>query len=177
MSDSPPPPKDAEPDPFLAVARVVAAHGIKGEARCAILTDFPERFRKTRMLFLGAERRRFEVEQARLQRGSVLIKLAGVDDRAAAEHLRGVTLYVPEAEAVILPEGSYFWHQIIGLQVQTVEGSALGQISEILETGSNDVYVVQGPRGELLLPAIRDVIQNVDLERGLITVALMEGLV
>ena len=75
-----------------------------------------------------------------------------------------------------MPEGEYFHYQLIGLQVLTESGERLGEISEIIITGSNDVYVVSGADGEILLPALNQVIRAVDLERGLMTVRLMEGL-
>jgi 16S rRNA processing protein RimM len=179
MADHPAPDVPAPADGYLAVARIVGAHGIRGEVRCALLTDFPERFKRGLHVFLGDERNAREVERARLERNRVLLKLNGVDSRTDAEALRGATIFVAEADAVRLPRGSYFWHQIIGLRVRTTDGRALGSVAEIIETGSNDVYVVRGKppdHGELLLPAIKDVVRKIDLARGEITVELLEGL-
>lgn len=105
-----------------------------------------------------------------------MIKLAGIEDRTAAEQLRGALLQVPLEQAVSLPPGSYYWHQILGLQVIERGGRVLGTVNEILTTGSNDVYVVRSGERELLLPAIRDVIREIDLERGVIVVELLPGL-
>lgn len=105
-----------------------------------------------------------------------MIKLAGIEDRTAAEQLRGALLQVPLEQAVRLPPGSYYWHQILGLQVIERGGRVLGTVREILTTGSNDVYVVRSDERELLLPAIRDVIREIDLERGVIVVELLPGL-
>jgi len=165
-----------EPTSFLAIARIAAAHGVKGEVRCELITDFPERFRRTDRVYGGSERTPFAVERARLEKDSVLLKLAGVDTRADAERLRGMLLYVPEADAVPLPDDTYFWHQIIGMRVQTPDGRELGTVAEILPTGSNDVYVVRGQGRELLLPAIHDVVQHLDVAAGVMTVELIEGL-
>jgi 16S rRNA processing protein RimM len=144
--------------------------------RCAILTDFPSRFATTKRVLLGDAKRPYDVERARLVRGAVVLKLSDVASRDEADRLRGQTLYVPDSEAVPLDEGSYFWYQIIGLRVLTADGEELGRIDEIIATGSNDVYVVRSGKQELLVPAIRDVVQRVDLERGIVTVELMEGL-
>ncbi|MBM2809564.1 MAG: ribosome maturation factor RimM [Chloroflexi bacterium] len=163
-------------DDYLAVARVVAAHGIRGEVRCEVITDFPERFRSTKRLFLGAAHTPVDVERARSQKGGLLLKFADVDTRNAAERLRGVTLSIPGTEAVALPPGSFFWHDIIGLRVLTTAGDDLGQVAEILQTGGNDVYVVKRGDAELLIPAIKDVVRDVDLGAGVMTVELMEGL-
>ena len=175
------PPSDGMPtdDAYLAVARVVAAHGIRGEVRCALLTDFPDRFKRGLRVFVGAERVIYEVDRARLDKKGVVLKLSGVEERDAAEALRGQELAVAEKDAVRLPRGTYFWHQVIGLRVRTTEGQALGTVADILETGSADVYVVRRDspeEGELLLPAIKDVVQKIDLRRGEMTVTLIEGL-
>ncbi len=166
-------------DAYLAVARVVAAHGIRGEVRCSLLTDFPERFKKGLRLYVGDERTPHEVERARVDRKGVVLKLTAVDQRSDAEALRGALLCVTETDAVRLPRGSYFWHEIIGLRVRTTDGRYLGKVAEIMETGSADVYVVRPDppaRGELLLPAIKDVVRAIDLGQGEMTVTLIEGL-
>ena len=90
--------------------------------------------------------------------------------------LIGQWLTVPLEAVEPLPEGEYFHFQLIGLRVVTVEGEALGEVSEIIETGSNDVYVVNGPAGQVLIPAIASVVQQVDLEQGVMAVQLMEGM-
>jgi len=164
-------------DEYLAVARVVAPHGIRGEVRCQVITDFPERFERTPRLFAGNARQPVDVERSRVDRRVVLLKLNGVDTREDAEKMRGQTLYIHESDAVQLPPDSFFWHQIIGLTVRTVDGQELGTITEIMETGSNDVYVVKSGERELLLPAIKDVVREIDLDSGVMTVELLEGLV
>src|SRR5581483_11749973 len=97
--------------PFLAVARIVAPQGIRGEVRCEVITDFPDRLRRTPILYAGEQHTVVTVEAARLEKRLAILKLAGVDSLEAAERLRGQTLYVPESEAVALPAGTYFWHQ------------------------------------------------------------------
>ena len=163
-------------DGFMAIARVVAPHGIHGDVRCQILTDFPERFARTKRVYAGEEHRPITIERARIDRSRALLKLDGFDSRTSAEELIGVILYIPDNEAVTLPPGSYFWHDIIGLTVRSADGVELGLVTQILETGSNDVYVVQGSRGETLIPSTRDVVQSIDLEEGVITIELIEGL-
>lgn len=161
---------------YLVVARIVSPQGNKGEVKAAIVTDFPERFASTRTVFVGPEHQRYEVEHHRFLDDAVVLKLRGVDTIDQAEGLRGKVVEVPEGEAVRLPPDHYYWHQVIGLRVVTPRGEYLGTIDDILETGANDVYVVHGPRGELLIPAIRQVVKSVDLDRGTVTVELMPGL-
>ena len=116
------------------------------------------------------------VERQRLHGDRVILKLAGIDDRTAAEAMRGALVRVPIEQAVKLPPGSYFWHEIVGLRVQDTRGRALGTVAEVLATGSNDVYVVRSAEGELLLPAIKDVVRAIDREHGVMTVELIPGL-
>ncbi len=99
-----------------------------------------------------------------------------VRDRNSAEELRGHLVQVRSQEAAPLGPGEYYEHQILGLNVVTTGGEALGRVAEILETGANDVYVVHGPRGEILLPARKEVIQDINLEAGRMTVILLPGL-
>ena len=166
----------AENEEYLVVARVVSPHGIKGEVKAELVTDFPDRFASTKHVYLGAGHRRYRLEGSRLHDGAVLLKLGGVNDRDEAEKLRGKTVEVPEGEAVDLPPEHYFWYQIIGLKVLAEDGRVLGTVEDILQTGANDVYVVRRPEGELLLPAIKQVVKSVDLQAGTMTVELMPGL-
>jgi 16S rRNA processing protein RimM len=158
------------------VARVVGAHGLRGELVCSLLTDFPERFKTTEEVLVGQPPEPRRVERHRLERGRVILKLAAIDDRSAAEALRGGLVEVPLEQAVKLPAGSYYWHEIVGLRVEDRQGRLLGQVAEVLPTGSNDVYVVRSTEGELLLPAIKDVVLDIDRERGVMTVELIPGL-
>ena len=115
------------------------------------------------------------VEAARVQGQTVLLKLEGIDDRNTAETLRGKILQTPELHT-IYTAGTYFQHDIIGLETVTESGEVLGRVISVLETGANDVYVVKGERGELLLPAIEDVIKQVDVPRGRLVVEVLPGL-
>jgi 16S rRNA processing protein RimM len=184
---------EAPPDRFLIVARVLRAHGIDGELACEVVTDFPQRFRRTKRVFLcppagpgsgeplaGATPRPMAVTRARVapHRGhaEVIIQLTDVTDRDEAEKLRGWLVQVPESEAWKLPRGQYYWHQIIGLRVVTTDGEEIGTVTEILETGANDVYVVKGGGRERLIPAIKQVVKKISPDQGEIVVALLPGL-
>ncbi len=166
----------------MAIARVLAAHGVRGELKCAVLTDFPRRFASTARVFLsaggpgGAVRQAFPLLRARVQGRFVLVKLEGLDSRDAAERWRNALVEVPSEERVRLPRGHYFWQDIIGLAVRTADGEVLGRVRDILETGANDVYVVDTEPGELLVPAIKDVVKRIDPEQGEIVVELLEGM-
>src|SRR5262245_26009499 len=131
---------------YLAVGKVVRAHGVHGEISISVLTDFPERFETTEWLYMGNEFEAspYRLEKYRWHKQNILLTLAGITDRTQAEQLRGRYVQVPIEQAVPLPEGDYYHFQLVGLNVVTTDDQFLGTISEILETGANDVYVVQG---------------------------------
>lgn len=122
------------------------------------------------------EARAVQVERVRLHQGVAILKLAGCDSRNDAETLRGHWLQVPIEQAIPLEEDEYYLFQLVGLEVRTAEGEVLGELAEVLQTGANDVFVVRGPAGELLLPDIPQVIQEIDLEAGRMLVQLAPGL-
>jgi 16S rRNA processing protein RimM len=169
--------RDTEAGPsYLVIGQVVGVRGLGGELKVRVETDDPGRFLDLKWAYVGEELTRMRVHSARLFKGSALLRLVGVTDRDAAEAYRGQYVRMAIEDAPPLAEGEYFFHQIEGLRVLTDTGEELGHVSEILQTGANDVYVVMGPQGELLLPATQEVILDIDLEKGIITVHLLEGL-
>lgn len=163
---------------FLAIGRVLRPHGVRGELLLETLTDFPEHLNDVDTVYLGeaAAAEPHALAGARRHRGRLFIRLEGCGDRDAAEAFRGQLVQIRLGDAAPPPPGSYYHHQIVGLSVVTDEGEALGEVTEILETGANDVYVVNGPSGEILLPALQSVIRQVDLDAKRMTVHLLEGL-
>jgi 16S rRNA processing protein RimM len=152
---------------------------VRGELKCRIVTDFAEeRFRPGTRLLFGRELRPFTLRSARLQGDMAYLELEGIADRDAAEGLRGADVMVPADEAIALPKGQFYWHQVIGLRVEDVStGETLGTVAEILETGANHVYVVRGGRrGEVLIPVITDVVKSIDPAAGVILVEPLPGL-
>ncbi|MDR5710211.1 MAG: ribosome maturation factor RimM [Armatimonadota bacterium] len=162
----------------LRIGTITRPHGLRGEVRVLPDTDLPDRFQALRrVLVAGSEGEvPYEVESVRPHGRFFLVKLRGVESREAAEALRDGELCIPEEEASPLPEGTYYVADILGLEVRTTEGEVLGRVREVLRTGANDVYVVAGER-EILLPAIEDVIQEVNLGSRYMVVRLLPGLV
>jgi 16S rRNA processing protein RimM len=155
---------------------VATSHGVSGEVRVKVLTDFPDRFDGLETIYLGEEFTPVVVEGHRKHGSNVLLKLIGVDQREEADKLRGLLVRVPIDQAVPLEEDEYYVHEIVGLEVWTVQGEHLGRVTQVLETGSNDVYVIRDGAREILIPALSDVVLGVDLEEGRIEVQLMKGL-
>jgi 16S rRNA processing protein RimM len=161
---------------YLTIATVLRPRGIRGELKVRIETNFPGRFARLTRVYLGPEYRPFDFESFRPHKGHGLLKLKGCDDRNAAERLRGMDVQIPLQEAMPLGPEEYYEHQIVGLTVWTEDDDPLGVIEEVLLTGSNAVYVTHGPRGEVLIPALKDVVLEVDLEAGRMIVRLPPGL-
>ena len=161
---------------FLAVGRIVGAHGVRGEVKVKSLTDFPERFVSGAQFFIENEAAPREIASVRPHKGMLLIRFVDVSTRNNAEALQKKHLFVPRDEAMPLGEDEYYEDELLGLQVETLAGEALGELIEIIWTGANDVYVVKGAQGEILIPAIADVVQKVDLASGVMQVSLLPGL-
>ena len=159
----------------VVVARVTGPHGRDGALNIELLSDLPGRFDVGRELLASGIAR--SINDAR-QTGpsTALIKLEGVSNRAQAAALTGQYLSAFPDEDLTLDEGEFFHYQLIGMQVRAEDGELLGELQEILETGSNDVYIVRGPTGEILIPAIAHVVLNVDVSAGVMLVRLPDGL-
>lgn len=160
----------------LVIGCVMSPHGVRGEIRVKVLTDFPDRFGGLETIYLGEEYTPAVVEGCRKHGADVLLRLAGVDRREDADKLRGLLVRVPIDQARPLSEDEYYVHEIVGLEVWTTEGEYLGRVAEVIETGSNDVYVIRDGAREILIPALSDVVLGVNLEEGRIEVQLMKGL-
>lgn len=162
----------------MVIGRIVKPHGVRGEVRVEIITDLPERFTWLETVYVGEEDpKEVGVESVRFHKNFVLVKLAGYDTRESAVELRAQMLLVPEDEGIPLEDGEYYLYQLVGLAVYTDEGEHLGEVVEVLETKANNVFIVDGPRGEVLLPDTDEVILDIDFEDGRIEVHLLPGLI
>lgn len=168
-------PASSEEQPIV-VGRIRAAWGVRGDVSVEVLSDAPNRFAVGSELRLRCKPTR--VERSRKNKRGVLVKLDAVADRTQAESLRGEELTILPDQIEPLPDGVYYHFQILGMQVLTDDGECLGNISEIIVTGSNDVYVVhKDDRRDILIPALPDVVLDVDLQTSRMTVSLPDGLV
>lgn len=164
------PPKRESQTTQLSIGRIVGASGLRGDVRLRIWTHFPERIPRLERVYLEGEERPRRLLGARLQGDIAVLRLEGIATREAAEGLRGQIVRIDLEQAAPLGEDEYYQFQLLGIEVVDEAGESLGELVEIIETGANDVYVVRGSRGETLLPALRSVILDVDLERGRMTV-------
>ena len=161
------------------VGAITQTHGIRGEVKVFPMTDDVSRFKNMKELILdtGKEQIVLEVTSARPQKNLVILKFKGIDNINDVEKYRKKSLYVTRENAVKLKKDEYFIADLIGMKVSTDEGEELGTLSDVMQTGANDVYVISMTDGEeVLVPAIRDCIRDVDVEQGQMCVHLLPGL-
>lgn len=166
---------------YYQVGKIINTHGIRGEVRVLSTSDFTdERFMPGNTLYLfdkGELVKEVIVKTHRKHKQFDLLSFEKLEDINIIEGFKGFDIKISEDQQQDLGDGSYYYHQIIGLDAVTLEGEKIGKISEILAPGANDVWVVKRKgKKELLLPVIDDVIKKVDLEQGLVVVDLLEGL-
>ena len=164
---------------LLQVGVITSTHGIRGEVKVFPTTDDPNRFRKLKQVILdtGKEQLEMEIASVKFFKNQVIVKFKGIDDINDVEKYRKAGLYVTRENAVPLGENEYFIADLIGLRVISDEEEELGVIDDVLQTGANDVYIVKKEQTpDLLIPAIKDCIKNVNIEEGTMIVHLLPGL-
>ncbi len=159
---------------YITIGRILTTWGVEGKLKVAIETDFPERFTPGSEVYLN--RQPTTITNVEWHHGKLVIKLDSIDSIEDAQKLQGKVMEIPRSQVHALPEGQYYHFQLIGLEVRTARGETLGNITEILTTGSNDNYVVHGTKGEILIPAIEDVVKSVDPDKGYLIIEPVEGL-
>jgi 16S rRNA processing protein RimM len=169
-------PNESEPD-FILIGFVRRPHGLKGELLFSLETDFPEHLIKGAKFYLSEEHLTVTVRSRRNHAQGLLLTFEEFPDKPSVERLHNVPVYSKIAEMPALPEGKVYQHQLLGLQVVEENGESVGRLTQILSTGSNDVYVVRDEAGkEILLPAISDVVRRIDLDDKRVIVRIIPGL-
>lgn len=170
-------PSVGEPE-YLVVGFLRRPHGIRGELLMDVHTDFPERLKTGQTIYVGDDYKPVVLASRRSHGQGMLVRFRGIKTPEDAGRYRNTWVYVPTANRPELPEGEFYHHQLIGLNVVTDEDRGLGILVDILETGANDVYVVRDTDGhETLLPAIPPVILDVNLADRQMRVHLLDGLI
>jgi 16S rRNA processing protein RimM len=165
---------EAPPADLIVIGRIARPWGLYGDLKVIVQSDVPERFADLTRVFLDG--RPYRVRRSKHEGPFARLALAGITSREAADDLRGQFVEIPQSETAPLPEGQFYHFQIIGLRALTEAGEEIGTVSDVIPTGANDVYLVQGPKGEILVPAIEDVVRSIDLDAGTLTVAPIEGM-
>jgi 16S rRNA processing protein RimM len=172
MSDPP------APEELLLVGRLTVPHGVRGQIKLHAITSHPEHLTRVKTIFVGDRRTAYRLQRLAAHKAATMIAtLGGVETREAAEDLRGQEVYIRESDAQPLDEDEYFHHDLPGLRVEIEDGSTLGTVKEVIETGANDVLVVTRADGkEALVPMIRDVIRVLDIAAGRVVSAPLPGM-
>lgn len=167
---------------YLLLGKLMRPHGVRGEVRMSILTDYPERLRDLETVYLSRDEdddnpTPYTIDTVRFHQGYALLKFVGTPDRNAAELLRDLFVMIDLANAVPLEDDEVYLYEIIGLQVQTEAGDLIGTIRDVMETGANDVYVLRASDGrDVLVPAHEETLVEIDIERGVVVMRLPDGL-
>ncbi len=164
---------------LFPIGRVVKPHGVKGKMKVEYFGDDLRRFFSYREIFIQNETRGlepYEILEVVTQPRRLILRLRGIEKIEETEPLIGKEIFVKKEALPELEEGEYYWADLLGMEVETQEGKRIGKVKEIIPTGANDVYVVEGKRGEIFLPAIEGVIQSINLKERVMKVVRMEGL-
>lgn len=164
---------------YLSIGQIVNVHGFKGMVKVYPLTDDMNRFKALKEVYVEENNQlvKYEVEDIKFLSNTVAVKLKGIDTEEQANRLRNFYMKIDRKLAVKLPKDSYFICDLIDLEVYNEKDMFLGKIKDVLQTGSNDVYVVQTNGKDILVPALKHVVKKVDLENKKIMVELPEGLI
>ena len=165
---------------LLPVGVITSTHGIRGEVKVFPTTDDPKRFKKLKQVILdtGKEKRDLEVESVKFFKQFVILKFKGIDNINEVERYKRCPLLVTRDHAVPLQEDEYFIADMIGMQVVTEDGALFGTLKDVIETGANDVYIIESSEhGEVLVPAIKECILDINIEEQKMQIHLMDGLV
>ena len=164
---------------LLPIGRVVKPHGVKGKIKAEYFGEDLSHFSLYREIFIKdqvARLQAFEILEVVSQPPHLILRLKGIGRREEVEPLVGKEILIKRRFLPDLKEGEYYWFDILGMVVETEKGERIGRVKEIFSTGANDVYVVEGKRGEIFLPATEEVIQSIDIKKGRMKVTRMEGL-
>ena len=166
----------SEPE-FICIGKIHRAHGIKGDVILDPMTDFPERIRRGKSVYAGEKHQPLTVARVRQKPPFLLVGFKEIEDETAAAAFRNTYLFVKTADLPKLPDGEYYFHQLIGLEAVNTECTHIGVLTDILETGANDVYVIRKDDGtEELVPDVPQFIQQIDIANHLIKIDFPEWL-
>ena len=164
---------------YLSIGQIINTHGLRGAVKVYPLTDDISRFEKLKEVYVEENDGivKYKMESVKFLSSTVSVKLKGVDSEEAANKLRGSYIKVDRKSAVKLPKDTYFICDLIDLEVYDEKGLLLGTVKDVLQTGSNDVYVIQSSGKDILIPALKDIVKKIDLENKKILVEMPEGLI
>lgn len=163
---------------YLSVGQIVNIHGFKGEVKVYPLTNDMERFSKLKQVYVETQDglKSYDIQSIKYLKNTVVLKLKGVDTEDAANKLRNCYVKVDRQKAVKLPKDNFFICDLIDCEVYDLNGALLGTITDVMQTGSNDVFVVKTDKKEILIPALKSIVKEVDIDGRKVVVELPEGI-
>lgn len=167
-------------DEWVTIGLIRKPHGVYGYVKVELLTDVPDRFRDLQWIWLefpDGRRGHMAIEEYHMNHRDTLLKLDSIDDLETAARLRGAYIQVRSTEKAPLSEGQFYTSELVGSRVITEGGDEIGHVREVLSMPANDIYVVDTPRGEVLIPAISDVVTGIDSEHRRVVIRLIPGLI
>lgn len=162
---------------YITIGHIIAPWGTKGKLKVKVATDFPQHLASSSKVYI--DHQPMTIDSTEWHKEKAIIKLNNIDSVEDGQRLVGQTIEIHPRQLQPLPQGQYYHSQIIGLEVETTRGESLGNITEIITVQGkdiNDIYVVNGNRGEIFIPAIEDVVKSIDPDKGLIVIEPIEGL-
>ena len=162
---------------YIQIGKIANTHGIRGDIKIIPLTNDMKRFEKLKQIYIEGESTPFEINKVWYQKGFAMLNLKGYDNINLVLKFKDKFILIPKEDAVDLPTDSYFIFDIIGLTVYTSSGEELGIVKDVLQPGANDVYVVKSNNKEILIPAIKEVVKEVNIGEGRIIIEPIEGLI
>ena len=165
---------------YFALGKIVKAHGIRGEVQVYPYSERPSLFDQKDVFIqdlLGNKVPNKVLKVRSKHSRSIVLSLNGIDDRSQAEALVGMEIFMERAQLPPLAAGEYYWDEIDGISVESIRGEKLGILSDVFSTGAHDIYVVKGDRGEILVPAVSQMVKEIDPDRGVMVVDLPPGLI
>ncbi|MBN2009467.1 16S rRNA processing protein RimM [candidate division KSB1 bacterium] len=168
-----------QPHELICIGEVLNAHGIRGDIIIKPWTDDPDQFDELAEVYITNrdELKQFTIEKVRITQKKIIVKFRGIDNRNAAEQLRGALLQRQRSELRALAEDEYFIFDLIGLDVKSTSGETIGSITDVMEMPAHDVYVVQQGSREVLIPAVKSIVKSIDLDAGKIIIDPIDGLI
>jgi len=165
--------KNSGPD-YITIGKVLGIWGNKGKLKVKMLTDFPDRFKPSSEVLIGREPAIIESEDWR--KGALIVKIKAIDTMDQARVLIGQTIEIHKSRLQTLPDGQYYFFQVIGLTVYSTNGDMLGRVVDVYPAEGSDIYVIRGERRDILVPAIEDIVTTIDIDGGKMTIEPIDGL-
>lgn len=170
-------PVEGEPA-FLVIGKIRRPHGVRGDVLMEVISDFPERIQPGVTVYVGEFAQPQKITDRRTHKDGLILHFAAYSTAESVGELRNAFVFVRADDRPALENGEFYHHQLLGLIVRTDQSEELGKITEILETGANDVFVVQNEKGQkVYIPYIDELVTDIDIEQGTITVHLIPGLI